>query len=220
MTRPAAVALLEGVGSVGGVTDPPRSLRRLVLGVVRDVVLNAVIGSPLVPTRARWIALRAVGMPVDRCGIASRVWFGSTRVRVGRGTYIGHHCLFDTWAPVVIGERCAIAMQVSFVTSSHELGGPQRRAGAMTAQPVTVGDGVWIGARATVLPGVTIGDGAVVAAGAVVTEDCEPHTLYAGVPARPVRSLGTGSGPGADGGPTPANGRPGSGGRREARGRG
>lgn len=181
------------VGSVERVTDLPRALRRAVSGVARDVLLNAVIGSPLVPTRGRWLALRAAGMPVERCGVASRVWFGSTNVRIGRGTYVGHHCLFDTWAPVTIGERCAIAMQVSFVTSSHEVGGPGKRAGAMTAQPVTVGDGVWIGARATVLPGVTIGEGAVVAAGAVVTEDCAPHTLYAGVPARPVRSLGPGA---------------------------
>lgn len=168
-----------------------RVLRQVVLAVARDVTLNAVIASPLVPTRARWLALRAVGMHVERCSVASRVWFGSSRVRIGRGTYVGNHCLFDTWAPITIGRRCAIAMQVSFVTSSHELGGPDRRAGAMTAQPVTVGDGVWIGARATVLPGVTIGEGAVVAAGAVVTDDCAPNTLYAGVPARAVRSLGS-----------------------------
>ncbi len=168
---------------------PRRTLRRVVLGVVRDVTLNGLIASPLVPTRARWLVLRAVGMPVERCSVASRVWFGSRRVRIGRGTYVGNHCLFDTWAPVTIGERCAIAMQVSFVTSSHELGGPDRRAGAMTARPVTGGDGAWIGARATVLPGVTIGAGAVVAAGAVVTADCTPHTLYAGVPARAVRPL-------------------------------
>lgn len=178
------------VGSVAAVTLA-RALRRVVLGVVRDVTLNAVIASPFVPARARWLALRAVGMRVERCSVASRVWFGSSRVSIGRGTYVGHHCLFDTWAPIVIGERCAIAMQVSFVTSSHELGGPERRAGAMTTRPVTVGDGAWLGARVTVLPGVTIGEGAVVAAGAVVTEDCAPHTLYAGVPARAVRALGT-----------------------------
>lgn len=187
--RPAPVARGDIVGSVATVTDLSRAARRLVLGAARDVLLNAVIGSPFVPTRLRWLALRAVGMPVERCGVASRVWFGSTKVRIGRGTYIGHHCLFDTWAPVSIGARCAIAMQVSFVTSSHEVGGPDKRAGAMTARPVTVEDGVWIGARATVLPGVTIGAGAVVAAGAVVTEDCAPHTLYAGVPARAVRTL-------------------------------
>ncbi|WP_335644172.1 acyltransferase [Arthrobacter crystallopoietes] len=47
---------------------------------------------------------------------------------------------------------------------------------------------MWIGARATILPGVTIGPGAIIAAGAVVTKDCEPHTLYAGNPAKPVKS--------------------------------
>jgi maltose O-acetyltransferase len=52
---------------------------------------------------------------------------------------------------------------------------------------VRIGDRCWIGARATILPGVSIGDGTVVAAGAVVTKDCEPDALYAGVPARRLR---------------------------------
>lgn len=57
-----------------------------------------------------------------------------------------------------------------------------------SSAPVVIGDGVWIGARATILKGVTIGDGAVVAAGAVVTRDVPAHSLVAGVPARVVRA--------------------------------
>lgn len=48
----------------------------------------------------------------------------------------------------------------------------------------TIGDGVWIGARAIILPGVTIGEGAVVAAGAVVTKDVEPWAVVGGNPAK------------------------------------
>ncbi len=167
-------------------------MRKVWAGVGRDLVLNTAIASPIVPTALRWMLLRAVGMRVDRCGVASRVWFGSRRMTVGRGTFIGYGSMFDTFAPIVIGRDCAIAMQVTFVTSTHRLGGPAKRAGRIEAVSIVVGDGVWIGARATVLPGVTIGDGAVVAAGAVVTHDCEPNTLYAGVPARAVRCLGSG----------------------------
>lgn len=171
-------------------------VRKLWAGVGRDLVLNTAIASPLVPTALRWVLLRAVGMRVERSGVASRVWFGSRRLTVGRGTYIGTGSMFDTFAPITIGRDCAIAMHTTFVTSTHRIGGPEKRAGALETKPIVVGDGVWVGAGATVLPGVTIGPGAVVAAGAVVTQDCAPHTLYAGVPARAVRAL-----PGAAGSP-------------------
>jgi len=58
------------------------------------------------------------------------------------------------------------------------------------AQPVTIGDHVWIGTRALILPGVTIGDGAVVGAGSVVTKDVLPNGVVAGNPARLLRILG------------------------------
>ncbi|WJH37282.1 hypothetical protein N6H14_05985 [Paenibacillus sp. CC-CFT747] len=69
------------------------------------------------------------------------------------------------------------------------MGGPDKRAGAPIGLPIVIGDGVWIGTRATVLPGVRIGDGSVIAAGAVVTKDCAPHGIYAGTPARRVKEL-------------------------------
>jgi acetyltransferase-like isoleucine patch superfamily enzyme len=110
-------------------------------------------------------------------------------VSVGAGSFVNYGCRFNTSSPVVIGERCNIGMDVAFVTDTHEPGTHGRRAGANTSAPIFVGDGVWIGARATVLPGVTIHDGAIIAAGAVVTKDCVADGLYGGVPATQIRQL-------------------------------
>ena len=67
------------------------------------------------------------------------------------------------------------------LANSHELGPSESRAGSVVGLPVSIGDGVWIGARTTVLPGVTIGPGAIVAAGSVVNRDVEADTMVAGV---------------------------------------
>lgn len=57
------------------------------------------------------------------------------------------------------------------------------------AQPVTLEDGVWVGARVIILPGVTIGQGAIIGAGSVVTRDVPARTIAAGNPARIIRTL-------------------------------
>ena len=67
---------------------------------------------------------------------------------------------------------------------------PTRAAGLEYAKPIRIGNGVWIGGGAIVLPGVTIGDGCVVGAGSVVTHDLPPGSVAAGNPARIIRTLG------------------------------
>lgn len=142
--------------------------------------------SSLLPRKVRWLLLRACGLDVS-WNIREGCHFGSRHIAIGRGTFVNLGCMFD--GHVRIGERCAIGMEAAFISSTHELGDHWRRAGALSFHPITIGDGCWIGSRAMILPGVTIGDGAVVAAGSVVREDCQPDTLYAGVPARAIRDL-------------------------------
>lgn len=164
--------------------------------LVRDVVLNGVVASGLVPRPLRWRLLRRLGASVEKSAINSGVWLGSRRLTVGRGTFINGGCRIDNNAEFVhIGARCSLAPEVLILTATHEIGGPLERAGRLRDAPVTIGDGVWIGARAVILPGVTIGDGAVIASGAVVSSDCEAHALYAGVPAVRKRGLRTGPEP-------------------------
>jgi maltose O-acetyltransferase len=167
------------------------SSRRVpVRNYTRDLLINRVIGSALLPKSLRWRALRATGMPIQRCIIPPGVFFGSPRVRIGIGTQVGYGCFFDALEWITIGDRCDLAMNVLLVTSSHHVGPRRRRAGASVRHPIVIEDGAWIGARVVILPGVTVGAGAVIAAGSVVTTDCAPDSLYAGVPAQlkgPVR---------------------------------
>lgn len=101
----------------------------------------------------------------------------------------------------VIGERVSIGPFVRLVTDNHDMGPSRQRAGRFHTVPLTIEDGVWIGAGATVIGGVTVGAGSVIAAGAVVVRDVPPNTLVAGVPARVVKHLD-----GSDVGVKPARG--------------
>lgn len=80
-------------------------------------------------------------------------------------------------------------MKVSFINSSHEIGDSTRRASNNISDAILIGDGCWIGANVTILPGVSIGDGCIIGAGSVVTKDCKSNTLYAGCPAKEIRKL-------------------------------
>lgn len=89
------------------------------------------------------------------------------------------------FAEISIGHDVAIGPEVYIRDSdSHVISDSSGPA----TQPITIGDHVWIGARAMVLKGVTINDGAIVAAGAIVTKDVPPETLVAGAPARVIRT--------------------------------
>jgi acetyltransferase-like isoleucine patch superfamily enzyme len=115
-------------------------------------------------------------------------------LQVGDHTGISHGCSFSIGKKITIGSHCRIASGVHILDSSGHPTAPQaRQAGAPPAdddvKPVTIGDNVWIGRRATVFPGVTIGEGSIVASGSIVMTDVAPYTVVAGNPARKIGSL-------------------------------
>jgi maltose O-acetyltransferase len=151
--------------------------------------VNVIAASYLVRPEMRVRIYRRSGMQIDTHKIQPGCFFFGHDVAIGADTWVNHRCYFDTRARIEIGSSCDLGEEVMLSTSAHRPGTSERRAGAFDPQPIAVGDGVWIGARATLLPGVTVGDGCVVAAGAVVAGDCEANGLYAGVPARRVKEL-------------------------------
>ena len=104
---------------------------------------------------------------------------------LGNDIVIGMDCIFIDNAPIRVGDRAMIASGVQLCTASH----PRPTFFRTYAQPIVVGPGAWIGARAVVLPGVTIGENAVVGAGSVVTKDVPPNTVVVGNPARVIRTF-------------------------------
>lgn len=166
-------------------------LRSRVLEELRSGVVNGPLASPLVPRPVRRSILRLLGYDIhpEAC-IAARCFLGSRLVSLEAGSFVNVGCFFDGNAPIRIGKGAQIGMHSVFVTASHEISAErQRRAGANTAAPILVGDGVWIGARCTVFPGVSVGDGAVVGAGSLVINTCDADSVYVGAPARKLRSL-------------------------------
>jgi len=113
-----------------------------------------------------------------------------TRVSIGAQTFLNFECLLLDVAPIRIGSACQIGPRVQFLTPTHPIDPDARRSGWEAAEPIVIGDNVWLGGGVTVCPGVTIGDDTVVGAGAVVTRDLPGGVVAAGVPARVVREIG------------------------------
>lgn len=119
--------------------------------------------------------------------------FDSPTLTIGDHSNIGAGVVISVCQEVTIGAHVRVSNGVMIADNpGHPTDAVERRTRPVRPEqvkPVRIGDDVWIGSHAIILPGVTIGDGAIVAAGAVVTRDVEAGTVVAGNPARVVRHL-------------------------------
>lgn len=108
---------------------------------------------------------------------------------IGDHTRVGLHNTII--GPVTIGSHVNLAQGITVTALNHNFEDSSKRIDeqGVTTKPVIIGNDIWIGANAVLLPGVSIGDHAVVAAGAVVTKDVPPHSLVAGVPAKIIKKI-------------------------------
>jgi maltose O-acetyltransferase len=109
--------------------------------------------------------------------------YDPNNIVIGEDCVVGEGVVLDGRDKLIIGDHVDIASEVMIYNSQHDINSDKFEA---VSSPVAVGDYVFIGPRAILLPGVTVGEGAVIAAGAVVTKDVEPYTIVGGVPAKPI----------------------------------
>lgn len=130
-----------------------------------------------------------IGKPVDESFALFPPFYTDfgKNITVGKGVFFNSGCRLQDQGGITIGDETLLGHNVVLATLNHEMDPAHRK--DMHPAPIVIGKHVWIGANATVCPGVTIGDGAVVAAGAVVTKDVAANTVVGGVPARRIKEL-------------------------------
>ena len=106
-------------------------------------------------------------------------------VNIGKNVVVMPGCLMMSAGGITIEDGAMIAANVQLISNNHDLYERQ----VITCKPVHIGKNAWVGAGATILPGVTIGDNAVVGAGSVVTKDVEADTIVAGNPAKLIKII-------------------------------
>lgn len=157
-----------------------------VLNIILDFELMVLRWVSHVPFHAfRKLMYSLAGIKMGK-GSVIHMWanfFDPSGITIGKDTIIGDHAFLDGRAPLVIGDHVDIASSVMIYNSEHDLESIDFKA---RTDGVEIGDYVFIGPRAIILPGVKIGKGSVVAAGAVVTKDIPEFTIVGGVPAKEI----------------------------------
>jgi len=108
-------------------------------------------------------------------------------IKIGKNVFINFNCTMLDLGGIIIEDNVMIAPNVSLLSEGHPTD-PEKRQSLIPGL-VHIKKNAWIGANATILPGVTVGENAVVAAGSVVTKDVPANTIVGGVPAKMIKNL-------------------------------
>jgi acetyltransferase-like isoleucine patch superfamily enzyme len=108
-------------------------------------------------------------------------------IKLGKNIFINHACSFLDLGGITIEDDVQIGPRVNIVTENHPVDPTKRK--YLELKPVVIKRNAWIGAGATILPGVTVGENSIVAAGAVVNKDVPTNCIFGGVPAKHIRTI-------------------------------
>lgn len=141
------------------------------------------------PAEVRELFARLIGQPIDESFALFPPFYTDCgkNIRLGQRVFINSGCRFQDQGGIIIGDDTLIGHQVVIATLNHDAD-PDRR-GDLLPAAVRIGNKVWVGANATILPGVSVGDGAIIAAGAVVTRDVPARAVVGGVPAKLLKMI-------------------------------
>jgi acetyltransferase-like isoleucine patch superfamily enzyme len=108
-------------------------------------------------------------------------------ISIGKNVFINHACSFLDMGGITIGDNVLIGPKVNLVSENHPIDPTQRN--SLIGKPIIIKNNAWIGASATILPGITVGENSIVAAGAIVTKDVPDNTIVAGNPAKQIKNI-------------------------------
>jgi len=130
-----------------------------------------------------------IGSRIDQSTMIFAPFFTNFGIFItfGKNVFINHACTFLDMGGITIEDDVLIGPKVNIITENHPLDPADRK--ALVTKPVVIRRNAWIGAGATILPGVTVGENAVVAAGAVVSKDVPANTVVGGIPARTIKTI-------------------------------
>lgn len=146
-------------------------------------------GSYHTPEEIRDLMFKLTGKPIDESFAMFPPFYTDCgkNIIIGKNVFINSGCRFQDQGGISIGDDSLIGHNVVLATLNHGFAPNERK--NMHPAPIVIGKNVWIGANATVVPGVTIGDNAIIAAGAVVTKDVPSNTVAGGIPAKVIKNL-------------------------------
>lgn len=129
------------------------------------------------------------GKPIDSSTVIFVPFYTNfgRHIRLGKNIFINHACTFLDLGGITVDDDVQIGPKVNIITENHPVDPQQRK--HLDLKSVHIKRNVWIGAGATILPGVTVGENAIVAAGAVVNKDVPANAIVGGVPARLLKTI-------------------------------
>lgn len=146
--------------------------------------------APRDPEAAKEILASLLGGVGEETTIRAPIYVDyGEHLTIGARTFVNFGLVALDVAQIAIGDDCQLGPRVQLLTAYHPTEPAPRGAKLEAAAPIAIGDNVWLGGGAIVLPGVTIGDDSVIGAGAVVTKDIPAGVLALGNPARVVRKV-------------------------------
>lgn len=157
--------------------------------VIRTIHLNNRLNQVGEINEVRGILSEIIGDKVDETTTLFPPFYTNFGrfTRLGKHIFINHACSFLDMGGITLEDHVLIGPRVNLVTENHPLNPEDRR--ALITKPILIKRNAWIGAGATILPGVTVGENAVVAAGAVVSKDVAANTVVGGVPAKFIKYI-------------------------------
>lgn len=146
------------------------------------------MNNALDPKKITILLSQIIGKELQNVEVFTPIYINyGKHISIGKNVFINFDCTFLALGGITIEDDVLIGPKVSLITENHPLH-PQQRKG-LRGKPITIKRNAWIGANATILPGITIGENAVVAAGAVVSKDVPDNTVVGGIPAKMIKTI-------------------------------